>query len=127
MRNRLPFYLQSEGGAGAAEFALVLFPFLALVFGIIGLSMLLYANQTLQYTTQAAARYYSVQTANGSNPTTGAVATFAQSVYTGPGISPTFVATTGSCGYQVTGTANFPLNVGLFSRTLTLQSHACYP
>jgi len=127
MRNNLALYLRSEAGSGAAEFTLVLFPFIGLVFGVIGLSMLLYANQTLQYATQSAARYYSVQTANGSNPTTGAVTTYAQTVYTGPGISPTFVAATGSCGYQVTGTANFPLNVGLFSRTLTLQSHACYP
>jgi len=127
MRDSLASYLRNEEGAGAAEFTLVLFPFLALVFGIIGLTMLLYANQTLQYATQAAARYYSVQTANGSNPTTGAVATYAQSAYKGPGVSPTFVAATGSCGYQVTGTANFPLNIGVMSTTVALKSHACFP
>ena len=57
-------YPSDERGASAAEFALVTVPFVALTLGIIGLGMALYANQCLQYATEAAARYYSVQTAN---------------------------------------------------------------
>ena len=122
-------YACEEGGASAAEFALVSIPFIGLVLAIIGGSMLFYANQSLQYATEKAARYYSVQTANsgGTPPSIATVQTYASNSYTGPGITPTFVASTGSCGYQVTGTATFPLSIGFFSEDFTLQSHACFP
>lgn len=124
-------YLLEERGASAAEFALVTVPFIALVLGIIGLAMTLWANQTLQYATEAAARYYSVQTANtGSVPTTGQVQTYANGHYEGPNISPTFTPARGGCGangYQVTGSATFPLNAGIFSFSVPLTAHACFP
>jgi Flp pilus assembly protein TadG len=125
-------YLREDKGASAAEFALVVFPFIALVLSIIGLSMLLYANQTLQFATEKAARYYSVQTANATNtsstlPTASDVQTYAQNAYTGPSVSPSFTAAPAACGYRVTGTANFPLNTGIYNTTVTLQSVACFP
>jgi Flp pilus assembly protein TadG len=122
-------YLSQEGGASSAEFALVTVPFIALVLGIIGLSMVLYANQCLQYATEAAARYYSVQTANtGSVPTD--VATHAQNAYNGPNISATFTPSRGGCGtngFQVAGSGSLLLNAGIFSIPVTLNAHACFP
>jgi len=109
---KLQHYFREASGASSAEFALVMFPFLGLVFAIIGGSMMFYANQSLQYATEAAARYYSVQTANtGSAPSATTVQTYATNAYTGPGISPSFTAARGGCGangFQVTGSATFP-------------------
>jgi Flp pilus assembly protein TadG len=128
-----PFHrnLSEEGGASSAEFALMTVPFIALVLGIIGLTMTLWANQTLQYATEAAARYYSVQTANsGSVPTTAQLRAYANGVYEGPNISPTFTPARGGCGingYQVTGSGTFPLNAGIFSISVPLTAHACFP
>jgi len=122
--------VMEESGASTAEFALVLIPFTGLVFGIIGLCMLLYANQTLQFATQSAARYYSVQCANGSNPTIGQVQGYARSVYTGPAISPTFTPVSGGCvsnNHEITASATFPLNAGIVSKSVQLQAHANFP
>lgn len=125
---KLRHYVREAGGASAAEFALVMIPFIGLVLAIIGGSMIFYANESMQYATEAAARYWSVQNANtGTVLSPGTVQSYASNAYTGPGISPTFVAATGSCGYQVTGTATFPLNIGIYSQNITLQSHACFP
>jgi len=128
---KLSLHICEEGGASSAEFALVLFPFIALVLSILGGSMMFYANQSLQYATQAAARYYSMQTTNtGTAPGTSTIVTYAKNAYTGPGISPSFTAARGGCGangFQVTGTANFPLNIGVLSSTIALKSHACFP
>ena len=123
-------YISDETGASSAEFALVFIPFSALVFGVIALSLVLYANQTLQYATEAAARYYSVTTANtGTAPSASAVNTYGQQQYTGP-MAPTFTASRGGCGpngFQVLGSGSIPLDSGVYNTTLTLQAHACFP
>jgi len=128
---KLRHYFHETSGASSAEFALVSIPFIGLVLAIIGGSMMFYANQSLQYATEAAARYYSVQTANtGSAPSATTVQTYATNAYTGPGISPSFTAARGGCGangFQVTGSATFPLNIGLLSQSIALKSHACFP
>jgi Flp pilus assembly protein TadG len=124
-------FISDETGASAAEFALAFIPFSALVFGIIALSMVLYANQTLQFATEAAARYYSVTTANnsGTPPLNSAVNAYGQRQYTGP-MAPTFTASRGGCGlngFQVYGTGTIPLDTGVYNTTLTLRAHACFP
>jgi Flp pilus assembly protein TadG len=130
MRTR-PHFVSDETGASAAEFALAFIPFSALVFGIIALSMVLYANQTLQSATEAAARYYSVTTANnnGTEPSGSAVSTYGEQQFTGP-MAATFTPSRGGCGpngFQVYGTGTIPINAGVYSTTLTLQAHACFP
>ena len=121
-------YCKDEAGAGAAEFALVLIPFLALIFGIIETSMMLYANHTLQYATEAAARCASIMNAAGmSCDTTAHIQTYATNHYSGPNIAPTFTYTASGCGHTVAGAANFTLNVVVVQLTVPLAATACFP
>jgi Flp pilus assembly pilin Flp len=117
-------YWKDERGASAAEFALVLVPFLALIFGIIGLSLLIYANATLQYAAEDAARCASVN-ANCGDPVTHAL-----SVYKGPAISPVFHYTydaASACGHIVTGSATYPLDAVVVNISVPLSASACFP
>jgi Flp pilus assembly protein TadG len=118
-------YWKDESGSGAAEFAIVLLPFAALIFAIIHLCLLFYANQTLQFATEAAARCYSVDSINCA--TTGAVQTYAAGRYTGPSITPTFAATTTGCGHTVTGNGTYQLNAVVKNISVSLTATACFP
>ena len=118
-------YWKNERGGGAAEFALVVIPFMALIFMIINLSMMFYANQTLQFAAEAAARCYSVDSVNCS--TTGAAQIYATGRYSGPNIGAAFVATASGCGHTVNGTGNFPLNAVFVNVTVPLSATACFP
>src|SRR5438046_1544784 len=104
---RLDGYWKDERGSGAAEFAIVLLPFVVLIFAIIHLCLMFYANQTLQFATEAAARCYSVDSVNCS--TTGAVQTYAAGRYKGPNISPTFTAAATGCGHTVNANGTYQL------------------
>jgi len=126
---KLASYIRDETGASAAEFAMVFIPFSAMVLGILGLCMVLYANQTLQSATEQSARYYSVHYADTGIDVGSSINTYGQGIYTGP-MAPTFTASRGGCGpngFQVSGTGSIPINAGVYSTTLTLQSHACFP
>lgn len=122
---RLGGFWREEVGSGAAEFTLVLIPFAALIFAIIHLSLLFYANQTLQFATEAAARCYSVDSVDCS--TTSAVQTYASGRYTGPNIGATFVASGVGCGHTVTGTGSYPLNAVFVNVSVPLSVTACFP
>ena len=118
-------YWKDECGASSAEFALVVVPFLALIFAIIAMSMMMYTNQSLQYATEAAARCFAVDVSNC--PPAGAAQTYASNRYTGPNIGPAFVATATGCGHTVTGTASLPLDAVVISITVPLSASACFP
>lgn len=118
-------YWKNENGSGAAEFALVVIPFLALVFAIIGLSMMVYANNSLQYAAEKAARCFAVNVT--SCATTGATQTYAAAQYAGPNIAPVFVASTAGCGHTVTGTATLTLDAVVTSLSVPLTASACFP
>jgi Flp pilus assembly protein TadG len=118
-------YLRDQNGASSAEFVLVLIPFLTIFLGIIGVSMLMYANHTLQYAVEAAARCYAVNVA--TCPSTGATQTYAASRYGGPTVAPTFVASATGCGHTVTGTVNFNLKAAIVNVTIPLSATACFP
>lgn len=123
---RISAFMREEDGTSAAEFALVLIPFITLIFGIIGVSLMLYANHSLKYAAEEAARCASVKVATCTNPAT--IQAYAASHYQGPLISPSFTYNaSASCGHQVIGTANFPLNAGLVNLTVPLQGKACFP
>lgn len=118
-------YWKDECGSGAAEFTLVLLPFAALIFAIIHLCLLFYANQTLQFATEAAARCYSVDSVNCS--TTGAVQTYASGKYKGPNITQSFVAAGTGCGHTVTASGTYQLNAVFVKVAVPLSATACFP
>jgi Flp pilus assembly protein TadG len=114
---------RDERGATTAEFAMVLVVLFALVFGTIGLSFAVWAQETLQYATEATARCVAVSPSLCTN-----VQSYGTSQYNGPNISPTFasVAIPG-CTNGVQGTATFPLNAVLVQKSLSLSAQACFP
>ena len=118
-------FWHDESGSGAAEFVMVLLPFAALIFAIIHLRLLFYANQSLQFATEAAARCYSVDSVNCS--TIGAAQTYAAGRYAGPNIGATFVAAATGCGHTVTGSGNYSLNAVFVTRSVPLNATACFP
>lgn len=125
MRNS-PNFLKDERGASSAEFGLVLIVFLSLVFAIIGLSIDIWANETLQFATEAAARCASVTPSVCSGQST--IQTYGTSHYLGPAISPTFTYSPGSaCGHQVTASATIPLDAIVISKSISLSASACFP
>ena len=118
-------FWRNEFGGGAAEFAIVVLPFAVLVFAIIHMSLLFYANQSLEFAAQAAARCYSVDATNCA--TSGAAQTFASGKYKGPNIGATFVASATGCGHTVTGSGNYSLNAVVITRSIPLSAAACFP
>jgi hypothetical protein len=95
------------------------------------MGFVLYANSTLQWAAQDAARCAAIKT--NTCPDTASTQTYAYNHYSGPNISVTFTAYTkddqhcGPNGYRVYGTATYPLRTGLYNRDITLQAEACYP
>ena len=124
MKSALRF-CRDESGGGAAEFAIVVLPFAALIFAIIHLCLLFYANQSLQFATQAAARCSSVDTITCD--TAIHIQNYASGRYAGPNIGASFTPGTGACGHSVTGTGNYVLNAVVVRRTITLNAAACFP
>jgi len=118
-------FFRDEFGGSAAEFAIVVLPFGALIFAIIHLCMLFYANQSLQFAAEAAARCYSVDSTNCG--TTGAVQTYALGRYAGPNISASFTPTATGCGHTVAGTGSYTVNAVVIRKTITLNATACFP
>lgn len=97
-----------ESGATAVEFALVLPSFLMLFLGILSACLAVFAAASLHYAAEGAARCYSVNSTPCSTATSTqcctatATQSYAQSLYHGPN-SPTFLASTATCGFQVSG------------------------
>ena len=128
-------YWRDRRGTSALEFALVVPVFLVLVMASINLCLLLYANGTLHYTVDSAARCMSVRTTVCTSP--GATQTWALNHYQGPGVNPTFTATAASTCYgttagidtgsKVTGTATFKINGVIFQIPVTMTATSCYP
>jgi Flp pilus assembly protein TadG len=111
-------------GATAVEFAMLTPPLLMLVLGILSASIGVFAVASLHYAVEGAARCYSVNSAQCG--TAAAVQTYAQALYQSPS-SPTFLASTPSCGHQVTGTLNYVLDAVLQRWTIPLSATACFP
>ena len=116
--------LSCESGSAAVEAALVLPPFLMLSLGILSACVAVFAASSLHYAVEAAARCYSVDSAQCG--TAMATQSYAQTLYKGPS-TPTFTASTPSCGHQVTGTLTYALNAGKKHWTVPLSATACYP
>jgi hypothetical protein len=112
------------------ELALVGPPFLLLLIGILGASVVAFSAASMHYAVEGAARYYSV---NVTSATT--AQSYAQNLYLGVS-TPTFTASsTGGCynvngtpsGHQVIATLSLVLNAGMANWNVPLTATACFP
>jgi Flp pilus assembly protein TadG len=106
------------------EFAIVLPPVLMLLLGTMSASFAVFTAASLHYAVEGAARCYSVNAGQCGSATT--TQSYAQSHYLGLS-SPTFTASTPSCGHQVNGTLNVVLNAGMAKWNIPLSATACFP
>lgn len=116
-----------ERGVSTVEFAIVASAFIMLVIGGMYVSMLGYTVASLHYAVEAAARCYSVNTTTCTSTAT--TQTYATAHFTNlTGNTATFVASTPTCGHQVTGQLTYKLNAGVYRRDITLPTAtACFP
>ena len=122
-------FCKDESGGGAAEFAIVLIPFTALIFAIIHLCFVFYANQALQFAVEGAARCSSVLSSTTCNGTTN-IQNYASGLYKGPNISVAFAYSTSganNCGHTVTGTGTYQINAVVKNVAVPLAAAACFP
>lgn len=120
---RIRHLARCERGGTAVEFGLLLPAFASLVVGTLYTGLCVYSASGLHSAVEQAARCYSVSTTCSS---ASATETYAQAQYHGIN-TPTFNATTASCGHQVTGTVTVALNE-VFSRlSIPLSATACFP
>jgi Flp pilus assembly protein TadG len=129
-----PRFFREERAAGAAEFALLLPALMFLLLGTVNLFAVVYAETNLHSSVEAAARYWSVNTASGTTQTATQVQTYAGTQYKGPRISQVYVATqTGTCGstgangYSVSATATYRFYYGFGTVSMPLAAQACFP
>lgn len=112
-------------GTTAVEMALVLPMLVMLVMGVINGSVLAAVISSMNFAVQEAARCSAVNhTACGAPQATVA---FAEARYEGPSAMPDFSAAIAACGYRVTATTEFALNVGIASYDVPLSAEACFP
>ncbi len=127
---RRPSLVSCVSGTTAVEFAMVSAPFLMLLLGIISASIVVYTAASLHDAVEGAARCYSAETSQYSSATDCVSATttqsYAKTLYLGTG-SPTFTASTPSCGHQVNATLNVVLGTGMAQWNIPLSATACYP
>jgi Flp pilus assembly protein TadG len=131
MTPRRPFsaiaFRRDQRGATAAEFALIVPVFLALIFLTINGAIMLSAVIQTHYAAERAARCLSVNIS--SDCTSGAIDTYAKGFYNGPSLTGMlFTAdTAATCGSQVTGSGSYTLITGLTPTTVNISATACYP
>lgn len=106
------------------EFALVLPALASLIVGALYTGLLVYSAAGLQNAVEQAARCYSVNATQCSSAS--ATQSYAQNEYYGIQ-SPTFTASTQSCGHQVAATVTIPLIAIVASFNVPLSATACFP
>ncbi len=112
-------------GTTAVEMALVLPMLVMLVMGVINGSLLAAVVSSMNFAVQEAARCSAVNhTTCGASQDTVA---FAQARYDGPAAMPAFAADLVACGYRVTASTEFTLNVGIAVYDVPLSAEACFP
>ena len=94
-----------------------------LIFGAIAISLAVWAQEALQYATEATARCRAVSPSSCSN-----IQTYGMSRYLGPNDSPTFASfAIAGCSNGVQGSATFPLDAVIVQRSLSFTATACFP
>jgi Flp pilus assembly protein TadG len=123
LRSQLAF-VTCQSGASAVEFALVAPILFALTIGGMFTGLVVYSAAGLHNAVEQAARCYSV---NASQCGTAAQAqTFAQNAYYGMN-TPTFTASSQSCGNQVAGSVSVQLSAIITHFNIPLSATACFP
>jgi Flp pilus assembly protein TadG len=114
-------------GATAVEFALILPPFLLLLFGIVEFGRVLWTQSALHFAVEEAARCATVDATNCATATQ--VQNFAVSRAKGLGLKNTvFTLTTPACGNQVSASYPFPFILAtMFPSSITLTAQSCFP
>ena len=116
---------RDSAGTTAVEFAMVAPAFIALIVGSIYASQMVYETSSMRFASEAAARCAAVNTTTCSSAAT--TQSYAASHYYGPSPTPTFTATSATCGQNVSASATFSLFTGLASVSVPLSASACYP
>ena len=111
-------------GTTAVEFAMVSPVFIALIVGLLVLSLCLFLIGSLHYSVEDAARCASVRTTVCKDAST--TVAYAQSHYFGPS-TPTFTYATAACGNSVTASLKYVAQLGLTQVTIPFSAAACFP
>ena len=123
-RHAIRSLARCEHGSTAVEFGLLLPAFASLVVGTLYAGLVVYSAAGLHGAVEQAARCYSVNaTTCGSSSAT---VSYAQTQYRGIN-SPSFTATTASCGHQVSGSVTIGLNDMFANLSIPLNATACFP
>lgn len=105
-------------GTTAIEFAVIAPVFLALLLGIIQLSLLGFTLANLNYAVEKAARCDAISTGCPD----------IASYYYAPSPTPVFTYdTTAACGTSVNATVTYRLNVLIYQASIPLSASACFP
>lgn len=119
-----PTIVRCDSGSVAVEFGLVLPALAMLVVGILSAGLVMYSASGLHSAVETGARCYSVNSSQCS--TASAAQAYAQSSYYGVG-SPTFTASTPSCGHQMSATLSIVFNAAITEWTIPLSATSCFP
>lgn len=133
IKERLAGLAKADDGTATVETAIVLTPFLLLLFGMIEGGLLIWTQSSLQFAVEAAARYAAVYAPQGTPcASTAAIQSYAASQFIGlPVDSASFAVTQPACGCQVSIVYPYSSNgffvPALFSGALNLNAASCYP
>ena len=116
--------LRSLEGTTTIEFALVLGPLLLLLMGIVKVGDVVWIQNVLNYSVEEAARCGAVNPTVCATP--GQIQSYAASA-AGSGISATYVASSQSCGSDVTASYTAAVSAPFLTFSIPLSAHACYP
>jgi Flp pilus assembly protein TadG len=117
-------FIDCESATAAVEFAMLLPVLAALIVGGIYVGLLVYSVSGLHWAVEQAARCYSVNAIQCSSAST--AQTYAQNQYYGIN-TPTFIVSSASCGYQVTGTVTITFSAVLKNVSVPVSATSCYP
>jgi Flp pilus assembly protein TadG len=131
---RLAGLAKACDGTAAVEAAVVLIPFLLLLFGMIEGGFLIWTQSNLQFAVEAAARCAAASAAGSTTlcGSTAAIQSYAASQIVGlPVTTSSFSVSQPACGWQVSivypySSSGF-IVPALFSGTLSLNASSCHP
>jgi Flp pilus assembly protein TadG len=124
-RGDMSQYWSDDRGAAAVEFALVAPCVVMLLVGIMSLSLMMLSIGSMHFAAEPPARCASAMPTVCSSQAT--IVAYANSSYLGAVITPTFTYTVAACGNQVSATATYTLDVGMFQRSIPLSATSCFP